>query len=87
MRLNLCYNSDSNCFSLYLCILNIMKGSYLNIRWIAKSDLFKCRSITLNKIFTSSTSWGRTKLESSVIGLFDVSEAVSHTIDLSVKFS
>ena len=87
IQLDLRYNSDSNSFSLYLYILNIMKESYLNISWTAKSDLFKCRSITMNEIFTSDDGWGHPKVKNGIIGLFDVSEAVSHTIDLSVKFN
>ena len=87
IQLDLCYNSDSNSFDLYLYILNIMKESYLNISWTAKSDLFKCRSITMNEIFTSDDGWGHPKVKNGIIGLFDVSEAVSHTIDVTVKFN
>ena len=87
IQLDLHYNSDSNSFGLYLCILNIMKESYLNISWTAQSDLFKCRSITMNELFTSRSGWGRPKVENGIIGLFDVSEAVSHTIDVTVKFN
>ena len=85
MNLSLGYNPDSNKFSLHMFVHNMKEESYLNIRWIAKSILFKSRFIIVNKIYSGADNWGHPELESTV-GLVDLSEAVSYTIDVSVKF-
>lgn len=86
MYLTLGYKPDSNSFSIFMYALNIREESHLNICWTAKSNLFKNRSVASSHAYTDKHSgWGRQEVKSGT-ELFAVAEAVSHTIDVSVKF-
>ena len=85
MELELKYATDSRSYDIYLAILDMREGSSLNICWRAKSDLFEDSFYVLRQMYTmENDQWGFDV--QSKIAPSEVPEAVSHVVDVWVKF-